>query len=254
MSLFNITTYTIPTSHLREYPRATTNGLTHPPALKLVINQYTPRSYTPSAGDLSIIFCHANGFHKELYEPFFDDLLEHLQQQHIGVRAIWAPDAVHQGASGLLNESLIGDQPSWNDFPRDVLHMVNTFAAQLPPPIVGIGHSYGGHAIIRASLMHPALFRSMIMIDPVIEDQTVFEGNGPAKASARRVDIWPSQADAEKYFRSRGFYKKWDPRCLELHLVRVAGCDSSPPVSALTRNRNMGSASFRPPHIPTVPA
>ena len=63
-SSFSVTTHTIPAAHIREFPRATTSAYIGVPSLKLVVNQYVPRNYTPKTGDLSIIFCHANGFHK----------------------------------------------------------------------------------------------------------------------------------------------------------------------------------------------
>ncbi|KAF8534564.1 Alpha/Beta hydrolase protein, partial [Trichophaea hybrida] len=170
MSRFDVIPHITSASHIREFPRATTSGFISVPALKLAVNQYVPRGYTSSPGDLSIVFCHANGFHKELYEPFFDDLLLQLESIGVRVRGIWSLDAVNQGESGVLNEAVIGDQPCWNDLPRDVLHFINTFASHLPPPIFGIGHSYGGHAIVRTSLLHPSLFTAMIPIDPVIEE------------------------------------------------------------------------------------
>jgi pimeloyl-ACP methyl ester carboxylesterase len=213
MSSFTITTHTIPAAHLREFPRGTISGPNGvQPALKLVVNQYVPTSYTPQAGDVSIIFGHANGFHKELYEPFFSDLLSHYPR----IRGIWAVDAAHQGQSGILNEAVLGDQPCWNDYPRDILHVVNTFSSQLPAPLIGMGHSFGGHAVLRVALMHPGLFTALVEIDAVIEEYP--HGNAPAKASARRRDCWPTREAAEDYFRSREFYKRWDPRCLELHL------------------------------------
>ena len=146
MSTFTITSHTIDGSYIREFPRATTTA-SLPPRLKLVINQYVPKDYTPSPGDLSIIFCHANGFHKELYEPYFDDLHAALRAAGVGLRGIWAPDAAHQGESAILNDAVLGDQPCWNDFPRDLLQLVNIFGEQMPPPLVGMGHSYGGHAV-----------------------------------------------------------------------------------------------------------
>lgn len=102
--------------------------------------------------------------------------------------------------------------------------MINVFGDEMSPPIIGIGHSFGGHAIARAALMHPGLFASIVLLDPVVEEAKVMSGMTPGKlsapqASAKRVDQWPSFEDAEKYFRSRGFYKLWDPRVLELHLV-----------------------------------
>ena len=69
MSRFDITTHTISASHPREYPRATIPAGGCPPGLKLVVNQYVPRGYTPAPGDVSIIFCHANGFHKVPLSP-----------------------------------------------------------------------------------------------------------------------------------------------------------------------------------------
>jgi pimeloyl-ACP methyl ester carboxylesterase len=158
----------------------------------------------------------------------------------VGVRGIWAPDAAHQGASGILNEKTLGDDVSWNDHSRDIIHLANTFAEQLPPPIFGMGHSFGGHSVYvfsalqfrriydsnccsraRASLYHPSLFTSLVLIDPVIEETTQTEP-GPAASSIRRIDTWPSRAEAESYFRSRPFYQKWDPRCLEAQLVKAA--------------------------------
>lgn len=64
MSQFNVTTHTINASHIREFPRGTTSAYADTPLLKLVVNQYVPKDYTPKKGDMSIIFCHANAFHK----------------------------------------------------------------------------------------------------------------------------------------------------------------------------------------------
>ncbi|RPB14877.1 alpha/beta-hydrolase [Morchella conica CCBAS932] len=141
--------------------------------------------------DLTLLFCHANGFPKELYEPFFTDLHSAYSASGQRIRSIWALDAAHQGASGILNERHLGDEPSWNDLPRDVLHAVNTFAAQMPAPLVGVGHSFGGHAVVRAALMHPGLFEALVLLDPVVEENERFPhvASHPAAATARRRDI-----------------------------------------------------------------
>lgn len=75
----------------------------------------------------------------------------------------------------------------------------------------------------QAALWHPRLFNTVVGIDPVIEvpQEDIFPITAnPAAASQRRRDIWPDRAAAEKFFRSRPFYKQWDPRVLDLHLVR----------------------------------
>lgn len=63
MALFNIIPHTISASHIREFSRGSISAIA-PPQLKFVVNQYVPRSYLPSPGDLTIIFCHANGLPK----------------------------------------------------------------------------------------------------------------------------------------------------------------------------------------------
>ena len=84
--------------------------------------------------------------------------------------------------------------------------------------------SQSGRAKIRfyAAICQPSLFTAVIGIDPVIENTVVFvHASLPAAASARRKDIWPNLNDATNYFTSREFYRRWDRRALDLHLVRL---------------------------------
>ena len=118
----------------------------------------------------------------------------------------------------------------WLDTSRDLIKMFATF--DIPQPVIGIGHSMGGaqmyismlpaksHVRFYAAMCQPSLFTAVIGIDPIIEHKSVFvHTNLPAAASARRKDIWPNLADAQKYFTSRGFYRRWDRRVIDLHLV-----------------------------------
>jgi hypothetical protein len=50
----------------------------------------------------------ANGFPKELYEPFWDDLSEDLQAKGRNIRSIWIADMATHGQSGIINEKLLG--------------------------------------------------------------------------------------------------------------------------------------------------
>lgn len=71
--------------------------------------------------------------------------------------------------------------------------------------------------------MHPSLFTSLVLLDPVLEENEKYPpaapGRHPAQATAKRRDIWPSVEEAENFLRSRPFYKTWDPRVLDLHIV-----------------------------------
>lgn len=95
--------------------------------------------------------------------------------------------------------------------------MVNHFRKEMKRPIIGIGHSMGGNNLVNLSLMHPRLFTTLIMMDPVIQRIPSREGNfGPAQASTKRRDRWPSRAAAEAGFKRSKFYQTWDPRVLDL--------------------------------------
>jgi pimeloyl-ACP methyl ester carboxylesterase len=64
------------------------------------------------------------------------------------------------------------------------------------------------------ALSHPRLFRSLILLDPVITLSN--SGIGPAIASTTRRDLWDSQDAAASKFAQSKFYRAWDPRVLNL--------------------------------------
>jgi pimeloyl-ACP methyl ester carboxylesterase len=95
--------------------------------------------------------------------------------------------------------------------------MINQFRAEISRPIIGIGHSMGGAQLVQLALIHPRLFESLILVDPVIQGFTAAQGNiSPARSSAFRRDIWPSREAAATAFKKSKFYQTWDPRVLEL--------------------------------------
>ena len=70
--------------------------------------------------------------------------------------------------------------------------------------------------------MHPSLFSSLVLIDPVIHyarssapsDDSVSSSN--AQSSTFRRDRWNSSAEAAASLKRHPFYQTWDPRVLEL--------------------------------------
>ncbi|KKY34922.1 putative toxin biosynthesis protein [Diaporthe ampelina] len=220
-TLFDIKEHVVDGQHIREYPRATAHSQEE--VLQLSVKQYIPKDNpNPKPGDITIIASHANGFVKELYEPLWEDLLHAVRQNGLNVRAIWMADIAWQGASGVLNEGRLGNDPSWLDHARDLLHLTNVFRAQMPRPLVGVGHSFGGNIIANVSLMHPRLFTALVMVDPVLTREHglgPLYGFGTLRASAGRRDVWPSRAEAERGVRRNKFYSTWDPRAVDL-LIR----------------------------------
>lgn len=225
---FQIKEHTIPAQHVREWPRATANS--QEDVLHIHIKQYIPLDNpNPQPGDVTIIGAHANGFPKELYEAMWAELHARAHQRQPGgfrIRGIWIADVANQGRSGALNEDLLGDDPCWHDHTRDLLHMTNVFRAEMPRPLVGVGHSFGGNILTHLSLLHPRLLTTLVLLDPVITHFTfrrMGAGVGPTRSSTFRRETWPSRAEAETSFRRSKFYSSWDPRVLDAwvaHAIR----------------------------------
>ncbi|RMD40382.1 hypothetical protein DV735_g4740, partial [Chaetothyriales sp. CBS 134920] len=212
---FRIIHHRVPAQHIREYPRALLND--QETVLYLDVKQYIPiDNPNPQPGDVTIIAAHANGFPKELYEPLWAYLLQKAAKNKFKIRSIWIADLANQGQSGVLNEDQLGNDPSWMDHARDLLYLINQKRDQMPRPLIGIGHSMGGNQVVNVALMHPRLFTTLILIDPIIQVQIAeYAGSNIAQLSTFRRDVWPSRKAATDSFRSSPFYAAWHPEVFE---------------------------------------
>ncbi|KAJ5086620.1 hypothetical protein NUU61_007927 [Penicillium alfredii] len=223
-SPFRIVQHVVPCQHIREYPAATANEQEEP--LHLAVKQYIPLDNPdPQPGDVTILAAHANGFPKELYEPLWEEIHARSRACGFRIRSIWMSDVAHQGQSSVINEDALGNDPSWFDHPRDLLHLVNVKRVEMPRPIVGVGHSMGGAHLVQLSLMHPRLLHTLVLLDPVIQPHTTqldplsLEEKQriiakTTQLSTHRRDLWPSREAAAQSYQRSPFYRAWDPRVL----------------------------------------
>jgi len=185
----------------------------------------------------------------ELYEPLWDDLLKQSKKHGFRIRSIWIADVAHQGASGVINETKLGNDPGWFDHPRDLTHLINLKRDDMPRPIFGLGHSMGGSNLVNVALFNPRLFTSLILLDPVIQPRTaeIFASTSNdkppsvARLSTFRRDTWPSRAEAAKLFLKSPFYRAWDSRVFDKwiehglrDLPTLQHPDDTPPKVTLT--------------------
>ncbi|PVH97043.1 toxin biosynthesis protein [Periconia macrospinosa] len=233
-TLFDIQEHVIPCQHIREYPR----GVKSEGSLRLALKQYTPIT-SKSENGITIIAGHGNGIPKECYEPLWEEL---LRSSNIPIKSIWIADCSHQGASGVMNEKVIGHDPNWFDHSRDLLCMINHFRDSITPPIFGICHSFSCSQFVHLSLMHPSLFQGLAFLEPMIQLQNPSKMSGLPQAAfaSNRDDLWASRASAESSLRSSPFFRSWDARSVDkflsygLRSVPTAAypiSDDSPPAS-----------------------
>lgn len=96
-------------------------------------------------------FLHANGYPPACYTSF----LELLQTQYHVFGMLLRP---------LWKDSNPNDIKDWNPFSEDLLQ----FLASETSPVIGVGHSIGAIATLRAALRDPGKFRALVLIDPVL--------------------------------------------------------------------------------------
>ncbi|KIP03129.1 hypothetical protein PHLGIDRAFT_111245 [Phlebiopsis gigantea 11061_1 CR5-6] len=202
--------------------------------LLITANRYWDPEHTSTDSDaLTLIFAHGTGYHKEHWEPTLDHLyalLARANNNKVKIREAWSIDCPNHGDAAILNEEVLtwGYLPtfSWEEYARSI-HM---FLAGLGTGVdvdftkrrlVGIGHSMGAISLMLVNTYMPTIeFASLVLVDPMLVRDALREDepinlHTPAE---RRRDIWPSFDEALKSLQSRGSFKIWDPRVLEVYV------------------------------------
>ncbi|KAM0123444.1 hypothetical protein ACHAO1_011294 [Botrytis cinerea] len=189
--IFEIKEHKVETCHVREYAGSTIN---QEEVLHLHVKQYTPLANfnaPPIAEDaVTIVATHGAGIPKELYEPLWDDLYEQLKERGVAIRGIWVADAAGLGFSGLMDEGKLSNEYKGVTLIIDITNL---------------------------AYLHPRLFTTLILMDPVIQLSPPPMGFGTdtlggVNYTTYRQDIWPNRkAAAESQAKAS---KNWDPRVL----------------------------------------
>ncbi|CAG8485367.1 6431_t:CDS:2 [Funneliformis caledonium] len=160
---------------------------------------------------INMILAHANGFHKEIWEPIIRSL---FNNKNLNINKIFALDCSNQGESAVLNENILPDTYKWWDYGYDILQVIDY--VQIEEPIVGIGHSLGGTATFMAELIRPGTFSCIVAIDPAISPATL--NYAMATPTLKRKDTWENREAAKESFLKNKFFKTWDPKVLDLYV------------------------------------
>jgi pimeloyl-ACP methyl ester carboxylesterase len=154
-----------------------------------------------------VLLLPANGFPPATYLPALGPLLSRHRIVSLPPRALWEDAGPPPPRAG-----------SWIALADDLLE--GLLLHQLPP-VVAIGHSFGGVTALLAALREPARFRALALLDPTIwppqqlagfaEQQRA--GQAASRALVQRAltrrDRFTSEAEAFAYWREKRLLSDW---------------------------------------------
>ncbi len=145
-----------------------------------------------------LFFAHATGFHARCW----DQVIRRLP----GHRAI----AIDMRGHGLSEKP---EPPyRWSHFGRDVAAAARHLGLR---GALAIGHSKGGHAVVRAAALEPDAFGALLLVDPVIGPRGYRRTMGEDEHfAARRRNEWASPEEMVERFAGREPFSRWDPAVL----------------------------------------
>jgi pimeloyl-ACP methyl ester carboxylesterase len=149
----------------------------------------------------AVLFAHATGFHGRCWQPVADAL----------GRPSTALDFRGFGDSTPPPDWAV----DWHGYGIDALVAARDLVATTGAPVVGVGHSMGGAALLMAGLDAPELFAGLVLFEPIV-----------VPTAAEPAPGVPSNFLAEGARRRRSAFASFD--------AALANFGSKPPMDAFT--------------------
>jgi pimeloyl-ACP methyl ester carboxylesterase len=153
---------------------------------------------------------HANGFPPATYAPLARALTDSFRVLALPARPLWPG-------------SRPSPAPTWRPLANDLLQGLELLGLN---DLVAVGHSLGGVTTLWAAICRPALFRAVVLIEPVILPQRwlwisgilQFLGLGDwqplVRATRRRRRSWPDRQACFDQYRAKPFFARWSDEAL----------------------------------------
>jgi pimeloyl-ACP methyl ester carboxylesterase len=169
-------------------------------------------------GPLALLH-HANGFCAAVWAPVAIALTRHFR--------VIAMDARGHGLSSKPPPG--EDAYQWGWFGRDAIGVADALCREHGASGIGLGlgHSFGGTALLTASAHRPALFERLALVDMIVPPRPGSEleiqrrglGNPFAEGARKRRAVWPSREAAREKWAGKDLFADWDPRVFDLYLA-----------------------------------
>jgi pimeloyl-ACP methyl ester carboxylesterase len=179
---------------------------------------YPLYSYCPGTeGKPALLLGHANGFPPPVYAPLITALGGDYHAVCLPARPLWEGSDPAQMQDWLLLTA---------DF-------IGGITQHRLAPVIAIGHSMSGVALLMAAVQQPDLFRALILIDPVLLPRPFLRITRVLKTlrlkwdgrlvqgALRRRRTWPSQAAAYQNFRERSLFARCSDDMVRLYTQSI---------------------------------
>lgn len=158
-------------------------------------------------------FSHANGLPSSTYSYLFEQLAQHFELNFIE-------------RMGYEGSNLSGN---WYDLADELINSIEQGQAKRDGnhPVIGMGHSAGAVVTLIAASKRPELFSHVVLLDPVLFSRRkrfmmgalrslgLMDRMGLVKQARARRSRFATVKEAREYFRPKGLFKDFHPRCFE---------------------------------------
>ncbi len=184
-------------------PPAPTSIAASTDSVAVMVHHLTPPNDPTTPYRPTVLAAHATGFCGPVWGPFAERL-----RSTTGASVV-APDLRGHGETALPPGVVL----DWDGFADDVLAVVDALGLE---GAVGVGHSKGGAALLRAEARRPGTFGALWCFEPVVFPPEYATGrsedNPLASGALRRRDVFPSRAEAEANYAAKPPLGAFDPR------------------------------------------
>ena len=150
----------------------------------------------------TVAFAHATGFCGGVWRPVVSALPAEFELR------LW--DFPSHGAAPAWPAPI-----DWWDLAPYILGQV----AGAGTPLIGVGHSMGGAAVVMAEIRSPGTFAELVLIEPIIFPPPYGEYEGPQTLLARkRRNYFASRQEARDNFVDKPPFSVWHPAALAGYL------------------------------------
>jgi pimeloyl-ACP methyl ester carboxylesterase len=148
-------------------------------------------------------FAHPNAYPPACFKAMLEPLTETYHVVAMRQRPLWSD-----------SEPL--DIADWQIFASDLGQFLSQQGYE---QVVGVGHSLGAVATMKAAYEHPQLFRTLVLIEPVFlepqilellaQNPGIMEGRPLVQQARRRRNSWPDRQTAFDHFRAKSVFERW---------------------------------------------